>query len=213
MNSALQFNVSPYAPFMQETKVTLGNGIQLHVEIGGNPEHPTILLVMGLGAQMLFWPDFFCKSLIDQGFRVIRFDNRDIGLSSKIREKRKRLNTMKLMGRFIMGLGNDGAPYTLYDMAEDVSMLIDQLGLEKTYLLGASMGGMISQIVAAKYPEKVEKIGLLFTSNNQPFLPPPFPKQLLSLIGKPEAHDEEADVPRTGCAVPRSLAGFWRWRG
>jgi len=72
MNSALQFNVSPYAPFMQETKVTLGNGIQLHVEIGGNPEHPTILLVMGLGAQMLFWPDFFCKSLIDQGFRVIR---------------------------------------------------------------------------------------------------------------------------------------------
>jgi len=194
MNSALQFNVSPYAPFMQETKVTLGNGIQLHVEIGGNPEHPTILLVMGLGAQMLFWPDFFCKSLIDQGFRVIRFDNRDIGLSSKIREKRKRLNTMKLMGRFIMGLGNDGAPYTLYDMAEDVSMLIDQLGLEKTYLLGASMGGMISQIVAAKYPEKVEKIGLLFTSNNQPFLPPPFPKQLLSLIGKPEAHDEEAIV-------------------
>lgn len=66
MNSALQFNVSPYAPFMQETKVTLGNGIELHVEMGGNPEHPTILLIMGLGAQMLFWPDFFCKSLIDQ---------------------------------------------------------------------------------------------------------------------------------------------------
>ena len=73
MNSALQFNMSPYAPFMQETKVTLGNGIELHVEMGGNPEHPTILLIMGLGAQMLFWPDFFCKSLIDQGFRVIRF--------------------------------------------------------------------------------------------------------------------------------------------
>ena len=60
-----------------------GNGIELHVEVGGKPEHPTILLIMGLGAQMLFWPDFFCKSLIDQGFRVIRFDNRDIGLSSK----------------------------------------------------------------------------------------------------------------------------------
>lgn len=137
---------------------------------------------------------FFCKSLIDQGFRVIRFDNRDIGLSSKVRHKGQRLNTMKLMSRFMVGLTNEGAPYTLYDMADDVAMLIDQLGLEKTYIIGASMGGMISQIVAAKYPEKVEKIGLLFTSNNQPFLPPPFPKQLFSLIGKPEAHDEDAIV-------------------
>ena len=195
MNSALQFNMSPYAPFMQETKVPLGNGIELHVEMGGNPEHPTILLIMGLGAQMLFWPDFFCKSLIDQGFRVIRFDNRDIGLSSKVRNKeRQRLNTMKLMSRFMVGLGNEGAPYTLYDMADDVAMLIDQLGIEKTYILGASMGGMISQIVAAKYPEKVEKVGLLFTSNNQPFLPPPYPKQILSLLGKPATHDEETIV-------------------
>ena len=58
MNSALQFSISPYTPFMQETKVNLGNGIELHVEVGGKPEHPTILLIMGLGAQMLFWPDF-----------------------------------------------------------------------------------------------------------------------------------------------------------
>ena len=194
MNSALQFNMSPYTPFMQETKVSLGNGIELHVEIGGNPDHPTILLIMGLGAQMLFWPDFFCKSLIDQGFRVIRFDNRDIGLSSKIRHKGPRLNTMKLMGRFMMGLGNEGAPYTLYDMADDVALLLDRLGIEKTYILGASMGGMISQIVAAQYPEKVEKVALLFTSNNQPLLPPPFPKQLLGLLGKPKAHDEEAII-------------------
>ena len=62
MNSALQFSHSPYTHFMQETKVDLGNGIQLHVEAGGDPEHPAVLLVMGLGAQMLFWPDFFCKS-------------------------------------------------------------------------------------------------------------------------------------------------------
>lgn len=112
MNSALQFSISPYTPFMQETKVNLGNGIELHVEVGGKPEHPTILLIMGLGAQMLFWPDFFCKSLIDQGFHVIRFDNRDIGLSSKVRHQGKRLNTMKLMGRFALGLRNQGAPYT-----------------------------------------------------------------------------------------------------
>ncbi|WP_447503132.1 alpha/beta fold hydrolase, partial [Acinetobacter pittii] len=83
------------------------------------------------------------------------------------------------------------APYTLHDMADDVSMLLDRLGVTKAHVIGASMGGMIAQILAAKYPEKVEKLGLMFTSNNQPFLPPPFPKQLLSLIGKPETRDEE----------------------
>ncbi|WP_111858730.1 esterase EstB [Acinetobacter sp. CFCC 10889] len=190
MNSALQFEASPYSTFMQETKVDLGNGIQLHVESGGNPEHPTILLIMGLGAQMLFWPDFFCKSLIDQGYHVIRFDNRDIGLSSKVRHKGPRLNTMKMMGRFAFGMQNQGAPYNLFDMADDVALLIDRLGIDKVNIIGASMGGMISQILAAKYPEKIEKVGLLFTSNNQPLLPPPFPKQLFSLIGKPESHDE-----------------------
>ena len=194
MNSALQYNTSPYAPFMQETKVDLGNGIQLHVEIGGDDTHPTIILIMGLGAQMLFWPDFFCKSLIDQGFRVIRFDNRDIGLSSKVRYKGPRLNTFKLMGRFAFGLTNQGSAYDLYDMADDVALLIDRLGLDRAHIIGASMGGMIAQIVAAKYPDKIDKVGLLFTSNNQPFLPPPFPKQLFSLIGKPASNDEEGIV-------------------
>ena len=122
MNSALTFTGSPYTSFMHETKVTLSNGIELHVEIGGQPEHPAIMLIMGLGAQLLFWPDFFCKSLIDQGYRVIRFDNRDIGLSSKIRHSGPRLNTFKLMGRFALGLENQGAPYNLYDMAEDAAL-------------------------------------------------------------------------------------------
>ena len=194
MNSALQYSVSPYAHFMQETKVDLGNGIQLHVEIGGNPDHPSVLLIMGLGAQMLFWPDFFCKSLIDQGYQVIRFDNRDIGLSSKIRNKGPRLNTFKLMGRFAFGLSNHGSAYDLYDMADDAALLIERLGLEKAHIIGASMGGMIAQIIAAKHPNKVDNVGLLFTSNNQPLLPPPFPKQLFSLIGKPESRDEEGIV-------------------
>jgi pimeloyl-ACP methyl ester carboxylesterase len=194
MNSTLQFIGSPYTAFMHETKIKLSNGIELHVEMGGDPEHPAVMLIMGLGAQMLFWPDFFCKSLIDQGYRVIRFDNRDIGLSSKIRHSGPRLNTLKLMGRFALGLGNQGAPYNLYDMAEDTALLIDHLGLDKVSVLGASMGGMIAQILAARYPEKVTKLGLMFTSNNQPLLLPPFPKQLFSLIGKPESSDEEGIV-------------------
>ncbi len=194
MNSALKFQTSPYTSFMQETSVDLGNGMQLHVEIGGKETDPAILLIMGLGAQMLFWPDFFCKSLIDQGYRVIRFDNRDIGLSSKIRHKGPRLNHLKLMGRFAMGLPNDGAPYNLYDMADDVALLIDRLGLDQPHIIGASMGGMIAQILAAKYPEKIGKLGLIFTSNNQPLLPPPFPKQLFTLIGKPESRDEQGII-------------------
>ena len=194
MNSALQFNISPYASFMHETRVELGNGIELHVEVGGHPGDPTVLLIMGLGAQMLYWPDFFCKSLIDQGYRVIRFDNRDIGLSSKIRNPGPRLNTFKLMGRFALGLENQGAPYDLYDMADDVALLIDRMGLDKVHILGASMGGMIAQIVAARYPDKVHNLSLLFTSNIQPLLPPPFPKQLFSLIEKPESNDEDGII-------------------
>lgn len=194
MNSALQFTTSPYTAFMHETKVDLGNGIQLHVEVGGKTEDPPILLIMGLGAQMLYWPDFFCKSLIDQGYRVIRYDNRDIGLSSKIRHKGPRLNTYKMMGRFSLGLQNQGAPYNLFDMADDAALLLERLGIEKTEVIGASMGGMIAQILAAKYADRVNNLGLLFTSNNQPFLPPPFPKQLFSLLERPKSQDENGIV-------------------
>ncbi|GAA5009973.1 esterase EstB [Acinetobacter puyangensis] len=194
MTNVLQLKTSPYTPFMQEATVELSNQQTLHIEIGGNPANPTILLIMGLGAQMLFWPDAFCKQLIDAGFQVIRFDNRDIGLSSKIRKKGKRLNTIKMMGRFSFGLSNEGAPYNLYDMAEDANLLLEALQLSKVNVIGASMGGMIAQILAAQYPEKVDHLGLLFTSNNQRFLPPPFPKQLFSLIGRPENRDEDSII-------------------
>ena len=186
-----QFQPSDYSGFMQQAKIQLSNGQTLHIEKGGNPEHPTILLIMGLGAQMLLWPEAFCKQLIDAGYQVVRFDNRDIGLSSKIRKKGIRLNRLKLMGRFALGLPNQGAPYTLYDMAEDVSLLIKALELDQVHVIGASMGGMIAQILAAQYPQQVTSVSLLFTSNNQRFLPPPFPKQLLSLIGRPKSHTEE----------------------
>lgn len=194
MSSPLEFKASPYTSFMQETKVNLGNGIELHVEVGGKVDDPVLLLIMGLGAQLLYWPDFFCKSLIDQGFRVVRFDNRDIGLSSKVHYQGPNLSLSKLMGRFALGLENQGAPYNLYDMADDVALLIDQLQQQQVYVVGASMGGMIAQILAERYPDKVRALGLLFTSNNQTLLPPPFPKQLFSLIGRPKSHDEDAII-------------------
>lgn len=192
--NALALKPSEYSHYMQSGKVDIGNGIQLHFEIGGAHNQPTILLIMGLGAQMLIWPDSFCEALISQGFRVIRFDNRDIGLSSKIRHKGPKLNNFKLMGRFALGLKNQGAPYTLYDMAEDTARLMDILDIEKAHVIGASMGGMIAQILAAYYPEKVQSLGLLFTSNNRALLPPPFPKQLKCLMGRPQSTDEDGMV-------------------
>lgn len=198
MNALSSLQPSQYCALMQESKIDIGNNIQLHFEIGGientNPQQETILLIMGLGAQMLIWPDYFCEALIKQGYRVIRFDNRDIGLSSKIRHKGPRLNSFKLMGRFSLGLPNEGAPYTLYDMAEDTSRLMDALQVEKAHVIGASMGGMIAQILAARYPQKVQTLNLLFTSNNRALLPPPFPKQFLSLMGRPKSTDEEGMV-------------------
>ncbi|MDQ8934646.1 alpha/beta fold hydrolase [Acinetobacter rudis] len=194
MNSTLRFDVSPYTPYMQEAKVDLGNGVQLHVEIGGKAEDPAIVLIMGLGAQLLFWPNFFCKLLIDRGFRVIRFDNRDIGLSTKISHSHKPRIRLQQMGRFALGLKNHGAPYNLHDMANDVVLLIDRLNLERPHLIGASMGGMIAQIVAAQHPDKISKLGILFSSNNQTMLPPPFPKQLASLLAKPKSRDENVII-------------------
>jgi len=188
--NTLTFRPSPYASFMQASEVE-ANGLTFHFEVGGNPEHPTVLLVMGLGAQMLLWTEKFCQELIERGFRVIRFDNRDIGLSSKIRKKSKRLNTLKMMGRFSLGLTTHGSPYTLYDMAEDTSHLIDALKLDSVHVIGASMGGMIAQILTAKHPDQVKSLNLLFSSNNRALLPPPHYPQLKALIGRPKGHDEE----------------------
>lgn len=192
--NALTLKPSEHTQYMQSGTVNIGNGIDLHFEIGGENNQPTILLIMGLGAQMLIWPDYFCEALIEKGFRVIRFDNRDIGLSSKIRHKGAPLNRIKMMGRFALGLPNTGAPYTLLEMAEDANRLMNALGIEKAHVIGASMGGMIAQILAAYYPEKVETLGLLFTSNNRALLPPPYPKQMMSLLGRPKSTDEEGMI-------------------
>lgn len=195
MTSAMTFANSPYCEFMRQSSVNLANGQRLHVEIGGDPTHPTILLIMGLGGQILHWPNDFCQKLIQAGFQVIRYDHRDVGLSSKCAaEDAKALNTYSLMARYCLGLASQGAPYTIYDLAEDASQLIDALGLQAVHVIGASMGGMIAQILAAKHAAQVLSLGLLFTSNNQRFLPPPYPKQLFALMSEPKADDEQSVV-------------------
>lgn len=193
-----QWRDSDLSEHLYQAMIDIGDNIELCVEAGGNPNNPPLLMVMGLGSQMVFWPDNFIKRLIDAGFFVIRFDNRDIGLSSKVQiEGLPRISQFKMMMRLQTGLSNKGAPvaYNLTDMAEDTARLIKALNLGTTHLLGASMGGMIAQIVAARYPSLVQRMALMFTSTNRAFLRPPKPKQLYTLINRPESHSER-DIVR-----------------
>ncbi|XBL81526.1 alpha/beta hydrolase [Mycobacterium shigaense] len=158
----------------------------------GDPADPPVLLIMGLGAQMLLWRTDFCQKLVDQGFRVIRYDNRDIGLSSKTELHTSGQPIVVRLLRSWAGLPSRAA-YTLEDMAGDAAAVLDHLGIERAHIVGASMGGMIAQIVAARFAERTRSLGILFSSNNSAFLPPPAPRALLSLlIGPPP--DSPRDV-------------------
>ena len=195
---AHHWRASDLSEHLQQAMIDIGDNINLCVEAGGNPNNPPLLMVMGLGSQMIFWPDDFIKRLIDAGFFIIRFDNRDIGLSSKVQiEGLPRVSQLKMMLRLQTGLSNKAAQvaYNLTDMAEDTVRLIKALNLKSTHLLGASMGGMIAQIVAARYPSLVNKMVLMFTTTNRAFLKPPRPKQLYTLINRPESHSER-DIVR-----------------
>jgi pimeloyl-ACP methyl ester carboxylesterase len=135
------------------------NGIELCYDDFGDPEADTILLVMGLGMQMLAWEDAFCEQLAMRGFHVVRFDNRDVGLSSKIGG---RVNVPAGM----LGL-TGSAVYTLDDMGADTLGLIDHLELERAHLVGVSMGGMISQKVAAQHPDRVASLCSIMSSSGR----------------------------------------------
>ncbi|MEB5476282.1 alpha/beta fold hydrolase [Acinetobacter pollinis] len=204
MKTMPSFQPSPYSRFMQEAVIETPNGLSLHVEVGGNPDHPCILLIMGLGGQMIHWPDQFCETLIQQGFYVIRFDNRDIGLSSKTEVTHIQKNLLKMMIRFKIGLKNTPVTYTLEDMADDAFIILKQLHIKTCYIIGASMGGMIAQILAAKHPSLVARVGLLFTSNNARFLPNPGIKQLQMFFTRAKSAKEE-DVVQHNIKIAKNI--------
>ncbi len=114
-----------------------------------------LLLVMGLGAQLVHWPDGFCREMVARGFRVIRFDNRDTGLSSKIKARVADLRV--LMGKRMLNRPFE-TPYSLLDMADDTVGLLDELGLPSAHVAGVSMGGMIAQTMAITHPQRVRSL-------------------------------------------------------
>ena len=178
--------------------------IELHYEDLGSTEDPAVLLIMGLGAQLVLWHEEFCQKLLDRGYRVIRFDNRDVGLSSKLHGQRHDGALVPRLLRSFLGLSSPSV-YRLEDMADDAAALLDHLGIERAHVVGASMGGMIAQIFAARYPQRTGGLGIIFSSNNTPLLPPPAPKALLSLIKGPPPNSPREVIVENSMRVSRII--------
>jgi pimeloyl-ACP methyl ester carboxylesterase len=159
------------------------NGLDIEYESLGDPGAPAILLIMGLGMQLVAWPEAFCRHLVQRGFRVIRFDNRDVGLSGRVTGgKRPNLVWAMLAARLRLPLR---PPYTLNDMAADAIGLIDGLGIAQVHVVGASMGGMIAQVLAARFPQRVLSLTSIMSSSGNLRLSRPKADALRALLSRP----------------------------
>jgi pimeloyl-ACP methyl ester carboxylesterase len=173
----------------QPPQIARSNGIELCYEIFGRADAAPMVLIMGLGAQMIHWDDDFCRALAARGFRVIRFDNRDIGQSSKMSGGKQLTVTELLKLRF---LGTPvTAPYDLHDMATDVIGLLDALQIKTAHVVGASMGGMIAQEMAISFPERVRTLTSIMSTTGDLRLPQPSREATALLLAPPvNGHDE-----------------------
>ncbi len=173
----------------QPPQIAHANGIEICYEIFGDAGAEPMLLIMGLGAQMIQWDDDFCRQLAGRGFRVIRFDNRDIGKSSKLTGG-KRLTAFELLKLKFLKIPV-AAPYGLRDMAQDVVGLMDALGIQSAHLVGASMGGMIAQEIAISFPPRTRSLTSIMSTTGNPKVPPPTPEATAILMAPPPNTKEE----------------------
>lgn len=169
-------------------------GLNMAWEAAGPKNGETILMVAGLGCQLTLWNEAFCAPLLERGYRLVRFDNRDVGLSDQHPTNMK-VNIPATFIRHKLGL-NTPTNYKLDTMADDSIGLIEALNLKRPHILGISMGGMISQIIAAKVPEKIGKLVTLMSSTNSPNLPMPTFQVLHNMFLKKPKSDAMEDVIR-----------------
>lgn len=162
------------------------NGLRLEVETLGDPGRPAVLLIMGLGMQLVAWPEEFCRALVDAGFFVVRFDNRDIGLSEKV-DGAGRASVPWAALRYFLGLPIS-APYTLDDMAEDSVAVLDALGIEAAHIVGASLGGMIAQAMVIAHPERCLSLTSIMSSSGDRNLPTASWKVTRMLLTRPASN-------------------------
>jgi pimeloyl-ACP methyl ester carboxylesterase len=157
------------------------NGISIEYETFGDPTKPALALIMGLGAQMIFWQEDFCRELVGRGFYVIRFDNRDCGLSRHFQD----LGIPDVGAAMTASLSGEpvpAPPYTLRDMAADLVGLLDALGIERAHVVGASMGGMIAQTVAIEHPTRVRSMTSIMSTTGNREVPPATPEAMTALL-------------------------------
>lgn len=165
------------------------NNIQIEYDTFGDPSLKPILLIMGLGSQMIFWDEKFCEQLVSRGFYVIRFDNRDVGLSTKFEECGiPNFRWLLIKRRF--GI-KAKTPYSLEDMADDAVGLLDALNIDKAHICGASMGAYIAQIVAFRHPSRILSLTSIMGSTGNPKLPKAKPEAMKLLFGKMPTEREE----------------------
>jgi pimeloyl-ACP methyl ester carboxylesterase len=171
------------------------NGISLEYETLGNPDRPVILLIMGLGMQLVAWPDAFCERLAERGFFIIRFDNRDAGLSTSFDAS----GVPNLFANYLKYLVHipPAATYLIDDMVGDAAGLLDALGVGRAHVVGASMGGMIAQNLAARHPARVLSLTSIMSTTGRRGLPPPTLKARAALMQPPARRgDVEGAVTR-----------------
>ncbi len=166
------------------------NGISLEAETFGDPQHPAIVLIMGLGCQLVVWPISLCEALAAAGFYVVRFDNRDIGLSEKIKGERDP-QFFKNILRSKLGL-KVKAPYMLADMAKDTLGLMDSLNIQRAHIVGLSMGGMIAQTLALDHAARCLSLTSIMSSSNNPRLPQASLKVQKRLVRRPKSKERDA---------------------
>ncbi|MEQ1787235.1 MAG: alpha/beta fold hydrolase [Acidimicrobiales bacterium] len=205
------------------TDIASVNGIEIAYETHGDPGDEPLLLVMGLGAQLIAWPIELCDALVDRGFFVIRYDNRDTGLSTKFTHA-----SGDFMTAFVAALQGEAvdAPYRLSDMADDGMGLLDHLGIDAAHVVGASMGGMIAQTMAIEHPSRVRTLTSIMSTTGEPDYGMPTPEALTVLtspaattrdgaiqadvdasraIGSPEHFDEAVARQRAVAAYDRGF--------
>lgn len=167
------------------------NKIDIFYDIMGGENSKTILLISGLGTQMTSWSHSFCQELVAKGFRVIRFDNRDSGLSTFIECDIKDVGEM--IGLLQQGEYPENA-YKLADMANDVISLLDELKVEKVHVMGRSLGGIVAQIIASDYPERIESLTIIMSTSLNPTLPQPKAEVMSLMLGPMPNFKEELEL-------------------
>jgi len=178
-------------------------GIQIEYRTFGNSSSRPLLLIIGLGAQMIYWDADLCKDLVARGNYVIIFDNRDVGLSTKFGETGMP-NIPEIFGKLLQG-EKVNPPYTLDDMADDAVALLDGLNIRKAHVCGMSMGGMIAQTIAIRHPERVLSLISIYSTTGNPEVPQPKP-EIIRLLVAPPPNERQAFIEHM-LVVFRTISG------